>query len=151
MESLLRIAVFNERAPAEAIADRLRAAGITAEVFDETQTQKMLLMNMKPRAQMHVRVPRVDSERAIELLNQWDREDGAMKEAVRCPQCGSSKIDYPQFSRRTLMSAFPAAIAAAGIIERQFSCEACRFTWDADPKPAPKMDVLNWPEGTRVP
>jgi len=151
MESLLRIAVFNERAPAETICDRLRAAGFSADVIDESQTQKMLLMNRKPRAHMQVRVPKGDEDRAAQLLRDWDAVDGALRDAVRCPQCASSRVDYPQFSRRTLMSAFPAAIAAAGIIERQFYCEACGFTWEAEPKPEPKMDVLNWPEGTKVP
>jgi hypothetical protein len=151
MDQYLTIATFNERGPADQITDRLRAAGFNADVFDESHAQKWLLLNLKPRAHMRVRVPKDDGDRAMQQLRDWDAADGAMKDAVRCPQCASSRIEYPQFSRRTLMSAFPAAAAAAGIIDRQFYCEACGFTWEADPKAAPELDVLNWPKGTKIP
>lgn len=151
MEQYLTIATFNESEPAHRLTNRLLAAGFKADVFDESAAQKWLLLNLKPKAHMRVRVPKEEGERAMKTLHEWDAADAALKDAVRCPQCGSSRIEYPQFSRRTLMSALPAAAAAAGIIERQFYCEACGFTWDAEPKPQPKLDVLNWPEGTRVP
>jgi len=151
MDQYLTIASFNEREPADRLTERLIGAGFKADVFDESAAQKWLLLNLKPRAHMRVRVPKDDGNRALEQLREWDAADGAMHDAVRCPQCSSSRIEYPQFSRRTLMSAFPAAAAAAGIIERQYFCEACGFTWDGEPKPQPKLDVLNWPEGTRVP
>jgi rubredoxin len=151
MEQYLTIATFNDREPADRLTTRLRAAGFNADVFDESSAQKWLLLNLKPRAHMRVRVPKDDGERAMQQLRDWDAADGALKDAVRCPQCGSSRIEYPQFSRRTLMGALPAAAAAAGIIERQYFCEACGFTWDAEPKEAPELDVLNWPKGTRIP
>jgi hypothetical protein len=151
MEESLTIAAFNSRPPADALVSRLRAAGFNADFFDESSAQKWLLLNLTPRAHMRVRVPKHEGNRAIEQINAWDAADGALADAVRCPQCASSRIEYPQFSRRTLMSAFPAAIAAAGIIEKEYFCEACGFTWEADPKPAPELDVLNWPKGTRIP
>ncbi len=151
MDQTLTIATFNEREPADRLSVRLREAGFKAEVFDESAAQKWFLLNLTPRAHMRVRVPEQDGDRAMDLIKEWDAADGALKDAVRCPQCHSSRIEYPQFSRRTLMSAFPAAAAAAGIIEKQFYCESCGFTWDAEPKPPMKLDVLNWPEGTRVP
>jgi transposase-like protein len=151
MEQLLTIATFNERAPADQLCERLRGAGFNADVFDESTAQKWLMLNLSPLAHMRVRVPKDDGERAMALLREWDAAEGAMKHAVRCPQCASSRIEYPQFSRRTLMSALPAAAAAAGIIEREFYCEACGFTWPPEVKEPAKMDILNWPEGTRVP
>ena len=151
MEQYLTVATFNERAPAEMIAARLNEAGISADVFDESDAQRFLLMNLEPRAHMRVRVDKDAGERAMEKLHEWDRSEGIMRDAVRCPQCGSSRIEYPQFSRRTLMSAFPAAVAATGLIDRESYCEACAFTWPAEVKPPPKLDGLNWPEGTRVP
>ena len=144
MEQSLTVATFNDRAPADRLCARLREAGYNADLFDESSAQKWLLLNLKPRAQMRVRVPSDEGNRALQQLKDWEAE-GAMADAVRCPQCASSRIEYPQFSRRTLMSALPAAAAAAGIIERQFYCEACGFTWDAEPKPEPDLDVLNWP------
>ncbi|MHA3770671.1 hypothetical protein ACXR0O_03935 [Verrucomicrobiota bacterium sgz303538] len=151
MEQFLTVATFNEREPADRIANRLRAAGFNADVFDESDAQRFLMLNLEPRAHMRVRVDKDEGDRAILLLDEWDKADGAMHDAVRCPQCGSSRIEYPQFSRRTLMSAFPAAAAAMGLVEREFYCENCQFTWPAEVKEQPKLDVLNWPEGTKVP
>jgi hypothetical protein len=151
MEQYLTIATFNEREPAERVANRLREAGIAADVFDESDAQRFLLMNLAPKAHMRVRVDKDAGERAMEKLHEWDRTDGILRDSVRCPQCGSSRIEYPQFSRRTLMSALPAAAAAAGLIDREFYCEACAYTWPAEDKVPRKLDVLNWPEGTRVP
>jgi hypothetical protein len=151
MEQEFTIATFNERQPADVLCHRLREAGYNADLFDESHAQKWLLMNVKPRAHMRVRVPKDQAEAAMQTLREWDAADGAMKDAVRCPQCHSSRVEYPQFSRRTLMSALPAAAAAAGIIDRQFFCEACGYTWEAEPKPQPSLDVLNWPQGTRIP
>src|SRR4030095_9378091 len=74
-----------------------------------------------------------------------DRTNGVLSQAVRCPECGSMRIEYPQFSRRTIMGALPSALAAAGVIERDFYCEACHFTWPAEPpKPGPNLDSLWW-------
>ena len=151
MEQYLTVATFNEREPAERIAQRLRNAGFHADMFDESDAQRFLLLNLTPKAHMRVRVSKDEGERAIQQLGEWDRADGALHDAVRCPQCASSRIEYPQFSRRTLMSAFPAAAAAMGLVERQYYCENCQFTWPAELKEQAKLDVLNWPEGTKVP
>ena len=148
MEQLLTIATFNERAPADVLTNRLRDAGFNADVFDESNAQKWLMLNLDPHAHMRVRVPKDDGDRAIDLLKAWDAADGAMREAVRCPQCASSRIEYPQFSRRTLMSAVPAAAAAVGLIEREYYCEACGFTWPEEVKVRPETDILNWPKET---
>lgn len=144
MEQSLTVATFNAQAPADVLCDRLRQAGFNADVFDESSAQKWLLLNLSPRAHMRVRVPTEEGDRALAALKEWDEADGAMRDSVRCPQCASSRIEYPQFSRRTLMSALPAAAAAVGLIDRHFYCENCGYTWDPDAKPEADVDVLNW-------
>ncbi len=147
MDSLTKLAAFNEREPAEALIARLRSSGIEADIHDESNQQKWQLWNMTPLAHLHVRVS-VDREgNARELLSEWAVQDGAIAGAVRCPECGSFTIEYPQFSRKTIVGALPAALAAAGVIERGFYCETCHFTWPAEaPKPGPELDILNWPK-----
>lgn len=151
MDQYLTVATFNDRASADHTASRLREAGFNADVFDESTAQKWLLLNMEPRAHMRVRVDKDSGERAMQQLRDWEGQDPVLSRAVRCPQCGSSRVEYPQFSRRTLMSAFPAALAAAGVIEKAYYCEACSNTWNPDEKPQPDRDILNWPAGTKVP
>jgi hypothetical protein len=144
MPEFISIAVFNERDPAEKLAIRLRETGYEAEVFDESLEQKWHLMQIRPRGHMRVRVPETQRERALQQLQQWSG-DGLLAGAVRCPECGSTQVEYPQFSRRTIMGALPAIAAAAGMIERDYYCEACHYTWPADPPPPePERDRLNW-------
>ena len=74
-----------------------------------------------------------------------------MAQAVRCPQCGSSRIEYPQFSRRTAGSMFFALLSAAHLIPREYYCENCQFTWPDKVAPEIDRDALNWPRDSKVP
>ncbi len=151
MEQLITVATFNERAPADIIAKRLREAGLAAEVYDESQEQKWKLWNLNPRAHMRVRVHSAEQTRAEALLDEWKGTEPATSQIVRCPECGSSRIEFPQFSRRTIMGALPAALAATGVIAREYYCEACHFTWPDSTKPEPELDALHWSKGAKVP
>lgn len=147
MEQLITIATFNERDAADTVASRLREAGFSADVYDESNEQKWKLFNLKPRAHLRVRVHTSDEAGALEKLKSWNG-DAVLARAVHCPQCDSSRIEFPQFSRRTIMGALPAALAATGLIEQDFYCEACHFTWPAEePAAGPEVDILNWPKG----
>ncbi len=147
MEQPITVATFNEREPADATAARLREAGFSADVYDESNEQKWKLFNLKPRAHLRVRVHTSEETRALDQLAQW-KGDAVLEQAVHCPECGSSRIEFPQFSRRTIMGALPAALAATGVIEQQFFCESCNFTWPAETaNVGPERDILNWPKG----
>jgi hypothetical protein len=147
MEQVITVATFNDKEPAERVATRLRDAGFHSEVLDETNAQKWMLLNFTPRAHMRVRVPKDEGERAQQQLEEWDKADGAMAAAVRCPDCGSSNVEFPQFTRRSLMGSWPALLATAGIIEKDYYCESCQFTWPDKPEEAgPELDILNWPK-----
>jgi predicted RNA-binding Zn-ribbon protein involved in translation (DUF1610 family) len=147
MEKLIKVASFNELAPAEAVAERLKGNGIEALVHDESNQQQWQLWNLAPRAHLQVKVGGPHEERAVALIKEWIAEGGAAASAVRCPECGSLRIEYPQFSRKTILGALPAAFAAAGVIERNYYCESCHFTWPSEsPKAGPELDILNWPK-----
>jgi DNA-directed RNA polymerase subunit M/transcription elongation factor TFIIS len=150
MEQLITVATFNEREPADHIAGRLREAGLSAEVYDESHEQRWKLWNLNPRAHMRVRVHTTEEKRANALLDEWQGSEPALSKAIKCPECGSSKIEFPQFSRRTLMGALPAAAAAAGVISREYYCESCHFTWPDEVKPQPDLDRLNWRKSDKV-
>jgi len=151
MEQLITVATFNEREPADHIAARLREAGLAAEVYDESHEQKWKLFNLHPRAHMRVRVHSTEENRAHALLDQWHNSEPALAKAIECPECHSSRIEFPQFSRRTLMGALPAALAATGVIAQEYYCESCHFTWPAETKVQPELDALNWSKGAKVP
>jgi transposase-like protein len=99
---------------------------------------------------MKVHVHKEEYEQAKKLVQEWEKE-GVMTQAVRCPQCGSSRIEYPQFSRRTAGSMFFALLSAAHLIPREYYCEDCQFTWPDKVIPDVDRDALNWPRKSKVP
>ena len=48
---------------------------------------------------------------------------------IRCPQCGSSNIEYPQMTRKFLTPALVAVLCALKIIPKEFYCQDCHYTW----------------------
>jgi transposase-like protein len=150
MQQTITIATFNEAGPAETLTDRLIDAGLHADLMDDSGAQAIFFLNRHPRAHMHVQVHKDEYEAAKKLLQQWEK-DGVLSQAVRCPQCGSSRIEYPQFSRRTAGSIFFALLSAAHLIPREYYCEDCQFTWPDKVEPEIDRDALNWPRHSKVP
>ena len=150
MEQTITLATFNEAAPAEALKDRLIDAGYHADLVDDSGAQAVFLLNRHPRANMHVSVRKEEFDSARGRLSEFEKE-GLMAEAVKCPQCGSSRIEYPQFSRRTAQSVFFAMLSAAHLIPREYYCEECQFTWPDKVAVEVERDALNWPRGTKMP
>jgi len=121
-----------------------------ADVTDESGAQAIFFLSRHPRAHMHVEVRKEEYEKAKKLVQEWEK-DGVMAQAVRCPQCGSSRIEYPQFSRQTMESVFFALLSAVRLIPREYYCEDCQFTWPDKVPPTIDRDALNWPRKSKVP
>lgn len=146
MKQLITVATFNDRKPAEVLEERLEDAGIHVEIFDESSLQSSLFMQKEPLAHIRLRVDKEELDRTETLLREWNAADGAMREAVRCPECGSSRIEYPQFTRKFWLPSAVAFLVRLGIFEAEFYCEDCHFTWPPHATPKPDLDVLNWPK-----
>jgi hypothetical protein len=68
--------------------------------------------------------------------------DGALHDAVRCPDCGSSRIEYPQFTRKFLTPNVIGLLSAMHLFEKEYYCEDCHFTWP-DPHSKPHRPRAN--------
>ena len=144
LEQLMTVATFNDWDKADAVRHRLDGAGIPSQVFDESTTQRIWWF-APPKASMRVRVEKENGERALGLIQEWDAADHLLDGAIRCPECGSSSIEYPQFSRKTSLTMFFAILNVLHLLPRQYFCENCHFTWAAEPQgPPPDLDILNW-------
>jgi transposase-like protein len=150
MEQTLTVATFNDNPPAEALKDRLIEAGFHAELSDDAGAQRIFLLSPHPRANLHVIVRKEEFDSARQRVREWEKE-GMLDEAVRCPQCGGSRIEYPQFSRRTAESMVFSLLTSMHLIPREYYCEDCQFTWPDKVKPEVDRDALNWPRHTKVP
>ena len=130
------IAAFDDEESAKALAVRMNEAGVGAFVNSDSVEQLLMFYTPHPHAEHHVLVPGQKLEAALQWLNRLDANDPVLRAAIRCPDCGSTRVEYPQFSRKTIVGSLPAIGAALGLIERQFYCTTCHFTWSPTKAPA---------------
>jgi hypothetical protein len=125
----MSVALFNDRAKAEPLRERLAQAGIPAEIHDELRHEK-LWMAGKASCGVRLEVPAEQFERAEDMLTDWDAKDGALRDAIHCPECGSLRVEYPQYTRKSLLTNLAMGVAAnMGVVEKDYYCEECHFTW----------------------
>ncbi len=123
----ITVATFNQRAEAEPLKQRFAAANIAAEIHDESTMERLWFVR-EPLASIRLKVPSDKYEESRQLLGAWDA-NGALRHAVRCPECGSSRIEYPQFTRKFFLPNILGLLSALGILQKKFYCDDCQFTW----------------------
>jgi hypothetical protein len=126
---MVTIATFNEPAKARQLKRRFQDSGIKADVHNEAPVQQFGFMS-KPQANAKVMVEDSDFEKAQGLMIEWESTDPDISAAlIRCPQCNSSNIEYPQMTRKFLTPALVGVLCAMKIIPKEFYCQDCHFTW----------------------
>jgi len=128
---MVTIATFNEPAKAKRLKERLKNAGIKADVHNEGALQAVAFMS-KPRANAKVLVIEEDFEAANKLLLEWEASDPEIGSALRCPQCKSPRIEYPQLTRKFLTPSLTSVLFALKIFQKEFYCQDCQFTWSKE-------------------
>jgi 4-hydroxy-3-methylbut-2-en-1-yl diphosphate synthase IspG/GcpE len=103
---MVTIATFNEQSKAKHLRNRLQQAGIGAEIIGDSHLQRVAFM-AKPQAHVKVRVEEDDFGKAHQLMREWEASDPDVGGALRCPQCDSSNIEYPQMTRKFLTFYLP--------------------------------------------
>jgi len=135
---MVTIATFNEPAKAKHLKERLRQKGVKADVHNEGHLQSVAFMS-KPQANAKVMVDEKDFEVAHQLLVDWEASDPDLgASAIRCPQCQSPRIEYPQLTRKFLTPGLAAIFFALRIFPKEFYCQDCHFTWGKDGEPLPR-------------
>jgi len=130
----IRLALFSGRAEADPIQKRLAEAGIQAETHDELGLARFWFVS-KSAAGARVEVPPEQAEQAKELLLKWDAAQGVLRGAIRCPECSSLQVTYPQFARNSILpNMVMGLIAEVGLLEKDYYCEDCHCMWGKNPK-----------------
>jgi Putative prokaryotic signal transducing protein len=126
---MVTIATFNEAAKAKNLKARFQQAGLHADVHNEAPLQQVAFMS-KPQANVKVLVEDKDFERAQGLMIDWEASDPDIGSArIRCPQCGSSRIEYPQLTRKFITPDIASVLLVLRIFQKEFYCQDCHFTW----------------------
>ena len=142
---MVTVATFNEPQQAEPLKQRLERTGIKAEAHDERNLQRYWFMS-ETLAGIRLRVEKHYYQKARELLGEWDRADGALRDAIHCPECKSSRVEYPQFTRKFVSPSIYAVLCKLGVFEKKFYCEECHYTWPVKQRIQPDTDLLGWPK-----
>ncbi|HXJ55655.1 MAG TPA: hypothetical protein VNU68_03230 [Verrucomicrobiae bacterium] len=127
----ITVASFHTLAAAQGLTQFLRGEGIAAEVQDERRLQKRWFFVRNPRAGVHVRVPEPAYHYAQNCL-QMDptTAERCLRQAVHCPSCGSSRVQFPQMTRKNILPTLVAQVLMlTGFMEQEYFCEACHYTW----------------------
>ncbi|HWD91588.1 MAG TPA: hypothetical protein VG938_04480 [Verrucomicrobiae bacterium] len=115
----ISIAMFRQRADAEGYQKRLSEAGLAAELHDCSGVHWARLD-----------VPAEQFERGYQLMVDWDAAEGGLRGVIRCPECQSLRIEYPQYTHKsTLPNLLVGLLANIGAVPKEFYCLDCHFTW----------------------
>jgi hypothetical protein len=113
------IALFSCRSDAETIQKRLMESGVAAELHD--------CSSMKGA---HIDVPSDQFEQSYAQLQKWDATEGGIRGAIRCPECHSFRVDFPQYTHKSaLPNLLIGLLANIGAMRKEFYCYDCHFTW----------------------
>lgn len=126
--STVTVATFKRRSQAEPVRNRLAESHIPAEIHHES-TLEWLWFSATPVVRVRLKVRTTDYKEALRLLHDWDEAEGILWEAIRCPECGSSRVEYPQFTRKFFLPNLIGLLAALGVVQRELYCEDCHYTW----------------------
>ena len=146
---VLPVATFNELEPAQALREQFIRAGIQASIHDESKLERFWFMS-EPLAAIHVEVSQPDFLKARRLMQDWEHTSQALKVAVRCPECGSSRVEFPQITRKFLMPVVETVFMAMHLIPREYYCEDCHYTWPKEKPVEPERDILGFPLDSHI-
>jgi len=143
-EKQTTIATFSDLEKAQEVQKRLVEAGIPAEVHDESKLQKFWFLS-KSLAGEKVVIEEKDFEKARQVLQNADALEHVLQGELRCPQCESASIEYPQFTRKFMTTTMVEVLCFLHVIDKTFYCQKCHHTWPVSVALREKTDVLNWP------
>jgi len=142
------LATFHELEPAQRLQQRLLEAGIPATINDESKLERYWFMSA-PLAAIHIEVSQPDYLHARGVIAGWDKSDNILREAVRCPDCRSSRVEYPQLTRKFLTPTLLRLFMYLRIVSPEFYCLDCHFTWPTVARVERELDVLGFPRDSR--
>lgn len=138
------IATFDNRQPARMLKSRFEKAGIQAKVHDDTLLQRLVFWT-RPFASQKVYVENAQFEHARNLLEKWESTEHVLEDAIRCPECGSARVDYPHYTRKFITTLIFELLISLGHWERDCYCDDCHYTWPRAAKVRPNLDILGFP------
>jgi len=131
------VAIFENLSDGLLLEMDLRNKGFEARTYNDRLLQYFLFL-CPPHATVRVQVRGNDFKNATYFLDQAPATSTLLRKAIRCPSCGSLRVQYPQMTRKFLL---PTLLLHLGIIFRvivhEAYCESCHWLWSLPKKRVP--------------
>jgi hypothetical protein len=135
------VATFHDFGDARKLKDRLLRTGIPAIIHNEAKLERYWFLS-KPLAAVHVEVAQAYYLQARQLIEQWSHAEGILENAVCCLECNSSRVEFPQMSRKSMLPVLMCHILSAmGLLRKKYYCLDCHYTWPQ----TPRTESTPWP------
>ena len=144
MKTTTPVATFNDLEPAQQVLQRLQQAGLPATLRDESKLERFGFMT-PALAAIHIEVPTPNYLDARRVIDELDRSEDLLKQAVRCPECSASRIEFPQLTRKFVLPSLLRFFMALKLVPRSFYCTDCHHTWPLEVPVEPERDILGFP------
>ena len=108
---------------------------ITAWVREGSPLKHLWLVD-RPKAEVQLEVRPKDFKRSLRLMHKLETDKVLSRRMLRCPECHSSRVEYPQFTRKFFLPNLVGLLSGLGLVEKKYYCEDCHYTWSPkDHKP----------------
>jgi hypothetical protein len=118
MKNPTSIATFQSASAARMVVRRLRDAGFEVAARSAGTSDAPLDTGTSGVFIHRVVVPFVEAARALSWCREFDAAEGLLSHAIRCPKCGSLRVE--------LATGDPVEASASAV---KFVCAACRAPW----------------------
>jgi len=124
-----RLAAFNRTRPAQARADFLLQHWFVVRLYDERKLQRFWFL-ARPIAGICVQVPEESIPAVREFVSTQPEAEELLRFAIHCPSCKSTRVHYPQMTRKNVLPTLVAhGLVSLGFLRHECYCEDCHFTW----------------------
>jgi len=133
------VAVFEEANDAQVLKACFKQKRIEARTQND-KILRVLMFSCPPRMTYRVQVRHGFYKCAMDSLKVDPRMLACLEKAIRCPVCGSLRVEYPQMTRKSIGATLLLHLGTIfHVIEHGCSCEDCHHIWNLPPKLAPQV------------
>lgn len=124
-----RLAAFDTLKPALALVDFLEKHWFVVRLYDERKLQRFWFL-ARPVAGICVQVPEENVPTVRDFLAAQPESEDLLRAAIHCPSCRSTRVHYPQMTRKNVLPTIVAhGLVSLGLLRHEYYCEDCHFTW----------------------
>jgi hypothetical protein len=139
----VNVAVFDDLPPGQALQTFLDREGFNVRIHDERKIQRYWFFS-PPRAAIQVQAREDVADDVTRFLETSPKARPLLRDAIYCPSCHSTRVQYPQMTRKFLLpTLFANLLVLLHFIDREYYCEDCHYEWATTPRPAPVPEPLH--------